>query len=219
MDIRAEENKLFQKWIDNTHVEDFVFDGVVNPSEWYEMPIRIVFLLKETNGFRDDLRVFLDSGGRWMTWNNVARWTYALRQMYIKDVNPQWESVNRINKEKRKYNLRKVAVINVKKQMGGTTTNTVKLIEIFRKYNKEFFVEQLNMLGHIDFLICCGKGVATCVEESVNEELLWKRIRSGVRRATTLKGTVVVDFFHPQSRYRSKELFLLFCEAVSPKYA
>ena len=116
MGIRDKEDKLFQEWIDNTSDTNFVCGGVVNPNDWEKMPIHIVFLLKETNGFSGDLRNFLNWGGRWMTWNNVARWTYILRQRIVKKGTPKWEMAKRVYNETRKYNLRKIAVINIKKE-------------------------------------------------------------------------------------------------------
>lgn len=213
--IRDEENQLFLKWIGNTSGTDFVSDGVVNPDEWEKMPIHIVFLLKESNGFRGDLRGFLNDGGRWMTWNNVARWTYAIRQKFIKNEAPKWESARRIYKEARKYNLRKIAVVNVKKQVGTATTNTQKLVEAFRKYNKPFLTDQLNLLNPIDCLVCCGNGVAACYEESIREKLEWQDVHPHVRKAITQQGTLVIDFFHPQSRQNAKKLFMQFCDAIA----
>lgn len=215
MEIRNKEDKLFQEWIDNTSGANFVPDGVVNPDEWGKMPIHIVFLLKESNGFCGDLRTFLNEGGRWMTWNNVARWTYAIRQKLIKNETPQWELAKRIYKETRKYNLRKIAVINIKKQAGTAETNTQELIKVFRKDNKQFLTKQLSLLGKIDCLVCCGNGVANCYEECIGKKLEWQNLHSHIRKTTTKQGTLVIDFFHPQSRQSAKELFNLFCETIT----
>lgn len=215
MGIRDKENELFREWVDNTSGTDFVYDGVVNPDEWEKMPIHVVFLLKETNGFSGDLRHFLNAGGRWMTWNNIARWTYVLRQRVVKKETPRWEKAKRIYNETRKYNLRKIAVINVKKRAGTAVTNTQELIEAFRKDNKSFLVRQLNMLGYVDYIVCCGKGVAACYEECIGEKLEWKRLHPQIQKTTNQHGTVIVDFVHPQSRYSAENLFRLFDKAIS----
>ena len=214
MSIAEEENKLFDEWRDGTPGMGFVPDGVVCPEEWEQMPVRIVFLLKESNGAVDDLRHFLLKGGRGMTWNNVTRWTYALRTLVIKKEMPRWEAVKRIYPGTRKYNLRKIAAINVKKQPGGASTNTQHLIASFRKYNRQYLGRQISLLGHIDYLVCCGDGVAQCYAACTHERLAWKRVSGHVRRAVTEDGTVVVDFFHPQCRQGIRQLFFQFCEAI-----
>lgn len=214
MGIRDKENELFREWIDNTSGTDFVYDGVVNPNEWEKMPIHIVFLLKETNGFCGDLRNFLNAGGRWMTWNNVARWTYILRQRIVKKDAPKWNLAKRVYNETRKYNLRKIAVINVKKGAGTAVTNTKELINAFRKENKSFLFQQLNILGHIDYIVCCGNGVAACYEECIGEKLEWERIHPHIRKTTNQHGTFIIDFFHPQSRQSAESLFCLFDKVI-----
>ena len=78
--IRKAENTLFDQWETAFSGRGyFNRDGVVNPGQWEsEREFRRLFLMKDTDRLREDLRDFLDRGGRGQTWNTVVRWAEVL---------------------------------------------------------------------------------------------------------------------------------------------
>jgi len=102
------EEKLFKEW--RKKREKFVIDGIVNFKKYSESKIKVLYILKEVNGGGSwNLKKFLnDNGGRFQTWNNIARWQYGIEN---KEQNV-WDRVKNINKDFRKTQLRNIAVIN-----------------------------------------------------------------------------------------------------------
>lgn len=221
-DYRRTLQKLFDEWQKETglFVKDKKFspDGIVNPDIWFSEAnkTKILFVLKETNEWCNlcDYVCKRKADGhhiKWQTWYNVTRWTYLLRHNHNQSFDEMWKRVKFINEDKRIYNLERVALINVKKKPGGKATNTEKLIEDFERHNQEFLCREIELFGHLDYIICCGRGVAHCLSKCYGG-LEWKNKHTIAR---TPEGTLVIDFVHPQSREKKKELFKRLHEIVN----
>ena len=217
-ELQRKFHELFQEWQQNTGLsieeKNFSPDGIVNPKVWLDdtNKTKILFVLKETNRWCDicEYVVRKRSSGKapkWQTWNNITRWIYLLRHWHDQTFDEMWEKVKFIDEGKRIYNLSRVALININKQPGGKSTDTNKLKTAFELNNREFLSREIALCGHLDYIICCGKGVASCVCRSLGEIKFRKSKETPYRFAKTDEGTFIFDFVHPQSRKRKKELF------------
>lgn len=109
MSIKSREKKIFP---------NIISDGVVDENQFLNARYKIVYILKEVNSEGDpwDLCKFLyDEGGRYQTWDNIARWTKGILN---------WSTLNDYNKdhnkERRLKYLKKIAAINLKKHKVDT---------------------------------------------------------------------------------------------------
>ena len=173
--LRQDFDNLFNEWQQKTglSIEDKTFspDGIVNPEVWQNEATKTLFVLKETNRWCD-IREYVvrkradGKAPKWQTWYNIARWTYLLRHHHDLSYNEMWQRVEHINEGMRINNLNRIALINVKKRPGGKATSTDEMIAEFERNNREFLPHEIALLGHLDYIICCGKGVATCMEKA-----------------------------------------------------
>lgn len=217
--LREDIDSLFKEWEQKTGLSrerhTFSPDGVVNAELWIDgaNSPKILFLLKETNHWCDICEYVVrrknEGSPKWQTWYNIVRWTYLLRHFHDRSFEDLWEKVKQIDENKRIYNFSRVALVNINKRPGGKSTNLNKLKSDFRRNNKEFLPRQIALLGHLDYIICCGSGVASCLSEcECYKNLRWKAIDGTTHRfALTSDGTIVIDFVHPQSREKKKNLF------------
>ena len=196
--------KLFKKWQNEYSFSAFIKDGIVS-AEKYEQP-HILFVLREMNcsvpnDLRKDLREH-GSGGK--TWSNVGRWVKALldnEEDYPYDMSP----------ERRKKQLSRVAVLNIKKEGGTSRAEGQKIVE-YAKEQRQMILEQIKLCSpHI--IICCGqqmKGApsnAVILEEYVfGVKAQWQNIpscelpREWAYYEVEINGRLVpvVSFCHPQ---------------------
>lgn len=208
---------LFDKWQQRTDlsVENHTFslDGIVNPDIWEAEATKTLFVLKETNRWCNLCEYVVRRKGdgkpapKWQTWHNVVRWTYLLRHNNDQSLDEMWRRVEHINEGKRINNLRRVAIVNVKKRPGGKATNTDELIAEFERNNREFLPQEIALFGHLDYVVCCGKGISTCMSKCFGG-LRWERPTGNPHRcARTTGGTLIIDFVHPQAHKGKKVLF------------
>lgn len=186
--------ELFERWRNETGLskENFSEDGIIDPTIWFseeeEAKPKILFVLKETNS-QCNLPNYLRSGKRWQTWNNITRWAYLLRHLKEQPYDEMWRKVSKINQDNRRYHLSRIAVINVKKQPGSSSTDTKKLITAFEQKNQKYLPSEIALLGHLDYIVCCGVGVAHCLSQCYKAP----------------EGTTVIKFKHPQTHQAGKE--------------
>ena len=149
-----------------------------------------------------DLR---SDGSGWKTWNNIGRWTKALLDgiaEYPRDMSP----------EKRVEQLKRVAVMNLKKEGGVSRTDGTALLEAVETQHELIFDEIC--LCNPSIIICCGLPMKGCPS---NADLLWRYVFSNRSewdkfRSTELpqdwwfyyavingRNVPVVSFCHPQS--------------------
>lgn len=197
---------LFEKWKQNTGLsiaeKTFSPDGVVCPDIWFsgDNQPRTLFVLKETNRWCDLCKYVIRKDAKWQTWNNIARWTYLLRHFQNMPFEEIWQHVKTISVDQRINNLNHIALLNIKKRPGGKSTNSNSLIEEFERHDKAYIMDEIALFDHIDYIVCCGKGVAHCLSQCYTG-LKWKN-----HVAITQNGTILIDFVHPQSRLKKKDL-------------
>lgn len=97
----------------------FIRDGIVSETDYAEP--HILFVMREMNTHKEDnlAEDLYNRGSGWKTWNNAARWTVALltgEETYPREID-------------RREQMRKVAVINIKKEAGGARANKQELRE------------------------------------------------------------------------------------------
>jgi len=195
---------LFAKWKANQNFHAFIRDGIVDP-EHYETP-HILFVLRDMNClFERDLCADLRrDGSGWKTWNNVGRWTKAL--LDGDEEYPQDMSV-----EKRVAQLKRIAVMNLKKEGGGSRAVGNELMEAVRAQHK--MIHEEICLCDPNIIICCGltasgiTGNATLLKEYVLPiSTGWASFRSKAFDRNwwyyfaeiNEKQVPVVSFCHPQ---------------------
>lgn len=195
---------LFAKWKATHNFNAFIRDGIVDP-EHYETP-HILFVLRDMNCQSEhdlcaDLR---RDGSGWKTWNNIGRWTKALLdgdEKYPQDMS----MMSRVEQ------LKRVAVMNLKKEGGVSRTAGNELLEAVQAQH-EMIYEEL-CLCDPSIIICCGlttsgiTGNATLLKDHVLPiSTEWTSFRSKTfDRAwwyflteINEKQVPVISFCHPQ---------------------
>ena len=223
LDYKKSLHDLFDEWQQDTgmsiELKTFSPDGIVNPDIWFNEAnkTRILFILKETNNWCNicDYVCKKKKDGhhiKWQTWYNLTRWTYLLRHIHDQTFDEMWKRVKDVDESKRIYNMERVALVNIKKEPGGRSTNTDELIEAFKRYNQPYLLREIALFGHLDYIVCCGKGVAHCLSICY-DGLDWKNKHTIAQKPD---GTIVIDFVHPQSREKKIDLFKRLYDRISP---
>jgi len=219
---------LFNRWKSKYKFEAFISDGIVD-EKCYEKP-HILFILRDMNSKEErdlceDLRT---DGSGWKTWNNVARWIQAL-------LDGDSNYPNRITKESRVQQLRRIAVMNLKKEHGGPHVDGEQLKQSVLDH-KEFILEEVKLCTP-ELIICCGlssvgvMGNAVLMKEYVFSYTSdWMMIESDKLNRSwryyfaevDKRKIPVVEFSHPQatilSGKRGHELFeALYCDMLKVK--
>ena len=155
--ISAKELQLFNRWRKTT--SSFVVDGVVDEAVFLKQQCKIVLILKEANQMGETaLNEFLRNGAPGNgghTWNPVCRWLTG-------------EETRMFSQDERKEVLRRIAVMNLKKKDGGSTTDMQELAT-FVEADKEFIAEQLSFYSEFEpvIFVCCGPWILTMLNDHV----------------------------------------------------
>ena len=188
---------------------DIVIDGVVDEASFLSARYRIVYILKEVNGGKGwDLREYVCDGARPQTWDNIARWTEGILSW---EQDFAWKIMCANNEERRKNELKKITVVNLKKLPGGHTSDSRKIYEAALT-NSEVVMKQL-ALYHADFIILCGTESAFIASCYGNTEVEWKSTRHGVRYFADCS-TVIISFSHPAARVSDNLLYYALIDAI-----
>ena len=199
--IAEREERLFDAW--SSGRESFVRDGIVDADEYGRSRVKLVFVLKEVNdsgGGGWDLREFLRNGGRGPTWNTVTRWVEGIER--LPHIVP-WGELERVDNDRRKPLLRKIAAVNLKKEPGAGVADYDQLREATRR-DRRLISDQLALYTP-DFVICCGSVVTDLLfaAEPIGvyrrNDDHWKSTRRGVWYCH-VNGTPHIAYFHPQAR-------------------
>jgi hypothetical protein len=124
---------LFSRWRASSpdFQDHFVEDGIVDPARWLQAGTQILFVLRETNGYRGNIAALIHkactthpSSKLWdrPTFHNVGRWAHGL--VHAAEASfPTFEDAHK----NRKTALLACAFINLKKTTGGArATNAVE---------------------------------------------------------------------------------------------
>ena len=193
------EETLFARWQEKR--PGMAKDGVVDDVEYYNCAVKVLFILKEVNGWKNgDLRELLKRGEKWRTWNNISRWQLGVQHLYKTG---KIEFRNKINQRDRQSILKDIAVINLKKESGGAVSN-MREIRTHALEDKKFLKEQIDLYSP-DLVICCGTG-SIVAELELFESI--KTINPFEKFGYAKNNTqLIIDYFHPQCRKSKEALF------------
>lgn len=212
-----------KKELSKNNILGFVEDGIVDPKAWDEAKVKCLFLLKEPIGDPKEhysLTTFVSDGAKKVsdkTWRNVARWMYSIFNTETSHSYDDIKAIGNTAKSRKEY-LKYIAVVNLKKQPGGSITLTNELKEQFEKHYKKWLPQQLRIYDNTDVIICCGKGVTECLvsvfdkafDEPYNESNWhWYKYPGGYRAKIHYyqlqSGLVIIDFYHPSARISNEK--------------
>lgn len=122
--IFEKQQELFAEWKRSCSNEHIIEDGIVSESAYKTAKFKILYLLKEVNGWESEATLcdFLADGGMAQTWNNVARWTKGILSL-DKDMQKDipWKELDRICSKDCKEQLQKICAVNIKKTPDGSS--------------------------------------------------------------------------------------------------
>ena len=212
--ITEREDRLFENW--PSRQESFVRDGIVDADEYAHSHMKLLFVLKEVNDLGSgDLREFLRGGGRGQTWNTVTRWVEGIERLPC--IVP-WDELERVDNNRRKRQLRKIAAVNLKKEPGVGVADYGQLREATQR-DRRSISDQLSLYAP-DYVICCGSHVTDLLfrAEPIGVYPLnaddWKSTRRGVRYCI-VNGTPHIAYVHPQARMPSNLVHYGLIDAVA----
>jgi hypothetical protein len=249
--IETKEKVLFHEWHINTiekvsklikkdykedefvdNLFEFVKDGVISEKEWNNVPLKIIFVLKEANNLKKkhnedwmNFKRFLgDSGGGRTTFANIARWAYGILNI---DENLSWNDIHKkgLDSNERKRILKKICVVNLSKQPGGSRTKFDNLKEKFERYNKEYLEKQLAFYADADIIICCGNGVGSLFKSALSKINFgeYKPVGKidGIWHNTLENGQLMISYYHPAASVKGmteEKLFRSLLAVVKANY-
>jgi hypothetical protein len=220
MNIRDEEDKLFEEWkVDyNNRPKDnhpcFVEDGCLDPETYQNESRKIVFVLKNPNlggsppslyQLRDDLMKVDHNNNLHRWWAPIARWCYFLQY----PAHHYKQATTNIREEDAasviKY-LKHYCFIQLKKDGFGSSTSNKELEEAI-KNDGEKIKRQLNIYTP-DVIIACGTGDQLSSELFHCQENCCDQTSSGIKYWKIVelnhKPCYLIDYCHPSVRCGTK---------------
>lgn len=187
-------NAYEEKYSDRN--SDLITDGIVDP-EQYE---GILFLLKEAYGKGEkkdswDLCQWLATGKPKKMWVHVAKWVHGLRNTTKDRVEPY---VRKLTEEERREALRKIAVVNVKKVDGKSSSDKENLTG-YVKENAGLLRREIELAQ--PRIVVCGNTFDHLmtifgIEQERNCDNWYYWLNLG-----NLGMVLVLDYCHPAVRY------------------
>ena len=221
----------WMKWLQShSPSHKFTYDGVVCIEEWQATPTKVLLVLKDYNDSRQanrhcpldkfnledreavkanvpNLRYHLaysiSDKKNWRTWNNAARWVYGLLNTRLGYYPPFTEVNLQGNSTHRTTNMRKVAVLDLKKSPGRSSCTKSMLDTYFDQHPESysFLARQISLYGHLDFIVCCGDGVFYHLQQIMQNAMFQKSHYvakyKGKNYLITEGGTIIIDYQHP----------------------
>lgn len=209
------QEQLFDRFKKFRAYKCFVEDGIFDEEEWNKQAIKILYVLKDVNCWKKNIDgtcacihpgkeklnlceylLSEESPTYWKTWNNIVRWTQAIRD--------GGEYQRYVSKADKTYCLKTIAVLNIKKEAGGAIANTDEIQEYGK--NDAFFIKEQIELYQPDIIVCCGRG------KGKNADILREYVFKDIEKTdVTINGydcflvkqfdnkiLPVVSFRHPQ---------------------
>ena len=210
MSIREDEESLFQEW--SRRSESIVRDGVVDESSYLNSDPRTLLVLKEVNdegGGGWDLRDFVRNGAKGLTWNNVTRWMRGIQNL---DRELPWTDVEPVSQSDRERLLRSLCIMNLKKSPGSGSADREEVRSAARA-NVDLLRRQFELYD--PDLIICG-GVSGLFRHVIDAPEIddWDSTERGVSFFRKSENQYVIDYFHPQARYKASMLYYHLIDAV-----
>lgn len=141
---------LLKRWKEHRKYAAFIYDGIVDLQTFCMEDKKLLFILRDMNHDEDDHNLcedLEDYGSGYKTWGNVGRWIIALldgKQEYPRDMS------NNLRADQ----LRRVAVMNVKKEGGCSRAKRSELAEAVDN-DRDYILRQI-YLYQPDMIVCCG---------------------------------------------------------------
>ncbi len=203
--LRSREDRIFRKYLALGH--QIVRDGSLG-REYESTQPRVLVVLKEPN---DEEGGFAESGGdirdfgrkydeRIPTWRTLALWSALIQNPCVKLIELEAEVSD---PERRRQHLRRLAVVNLKKTSGRSTS---RLSEIRRAavHHRSLLQEQFKLYKPDVTITANVLAIVADLMDQRPEEANAKRF--AYFRDENL-GTCI-DFYHPQQRRYQKEEIL-----------
>jgi len=208
-------NTLLLKWEETYKDEDreFSFDGISDFDIWNKEPIKILFLLKETNNdFQPKIPKQKITG---LCGLNMARWNYAIKSLFensnIIPTFPQDDDLPNYLSDLG------IALVEIKKIAGGGRSNN-RIIESYAIKDKNFLKEQIGLINP-KVILCCG------TNSSYEIIYDWKPIKIDNNYFQDEDGNdcsfwihnqrLIIYFYHPTTIGKSPEIiYNLLCRMI-----
>lgn len=199
MNIAHELDALFKAWMNKPiHSNDlFNRDGIVNLKNWEDQEKKILFIFKEAwhkneiTG-RYDLAEDLNSNKPWGMWNRVAEWTKAIHETETNRL----ACYKELDYNEKHELIKKVAVMNIKKSGGRSTSND----EDLKKYVTDDYEEIKKQIHIINpNIIVCGNTLKfikpMLLSQDTPRNQNWYYWNS--------EDQLILDYYHPANQYPS----------------
>lgn len=186
------EEALFSEWMAARPGVDFVRDGVVDEESFNANPLKIVFVLKDTDGGNFDLREFLFEGA----WNGSGfrdgGHTYGPVRRILAKIKRQYGLPVWTNKRK---SFRDLAVINIKKKAGARSCPP-RLLADAAKEDADFIARQFSLYeGTGAIFICCR--TSAFLRQALNGRVAMEDVSLGdIRFTSFLKNCAFFESGH-----------------------
>lgn len=152
---------LFARWQEHGLHKDvipFNKDGIVDPEIWFQQNTRVLYLLKEAYHKKQyesyDLAQELHDYDPWDTmWLRVAEWSYGIRNTSKNIIADYAEIYCDSDKQKRKQEIQRIAVVNIKKS-GGQNSSSEENLQLYADSDDELLTEQIDLINPT--VIVCG---------------------------------------------------------------
>jgi hypothetical protein len=180
----------------------FIADGIVCPERWEDAPRKILFVLRETNDSRGDVREGIRRsetekktgwrGGRSKVLARVGCWAYGLLN---------YDGVIPLYEEARSHQFEaplSTAYINVKKTTGKARSNPKQIDDHVTRY-AELLRRQILAIKP-EIVVLCGT-------HGVIKKRIFPQMTRTSERVHYAEGITFLDVYHP-SYYRIKGLKL-----------
>jgi hypothetical protein len=232
-------DKLFATWESDSGTEGkklFHCDGIMHKGEstrsksgywsreranedqlWHNAPRRILFLMKEPNGNPgEDIREWngigrhgTKIGGNFFT--NLSIWLYGLSSIELDGKYPSFSKANEYRTWSTAFENLPLAIVNVKKESGGSTVSNDVLLDYNTKENgknAKYLRKELEILK--PRIIVCGGGSGTIlwiVKNLAYRGVQFAKINPRIH-FNEGRGLVLIDSYHPSAwTIESKEMY------------
>ncbi len=187
-------DSLFERWRQSReeYEDKFSKDGIIKESAWLGASPKLLFLLKETNDFPDDIRVLIPNYWKGL-WVNVGRWAYGL-QKTAKGCIPSFTEASQPHNYKTAGESS--AIMNLKKSPGKNQSN-MEEIRGKAQYDKDFIKEELDIIQP-EIVVC---GAKFEIAKKIISELNCKPIDED-SKCYKIGETLWIDYCHPSARFR-----------------
>lgn len=204
---------LFSQWSSRENHIGSVFncDGVVDETVWEKQSNqpRILFVLKEAWHKKPieepiyDLTIDLKENGPWGLWHRIAEWTRGI----ILTAQGEYAPYCRLSKDEANSYLRKIAVINVKKSHGESSSKYDDIMR-FAEEDADLLYEQIKMIN--PDIIVCGYtfDFLNKILERNGEQIIDKTKENHCDNwHYKWKDRIVLDYYHPAMQAPSLLLY------------